>query len=184
MTLWRCTGSVVLGGLFWMALIAWVMSYLFQYKVRGRFLALLGIASNVLVISVNGGVMPVVGIPSTFLPWGKVWDISGNGRWLMLADQASLHRFSVGDIMLIAGCCICTVDVLSRMYPLVKQRLVDSFGGSMRSLRVLWTEEVGQDIAEYAVMLAVILVIVVGTIRMIGSNANTVFSQVSSSIQQ
>ena len=44
-------------------------------------------------------------------------------------------------------------------------------------------DEEGQDIAEYAVMLAVILVIVVGTIRLIGSNANTVFSQVASSIQ-
>lgn len=43
--------------------------------------------------------------------------------------------------------------------------------------------EEGQDIAEYAVMLAVILVIVVGTIRLIGSNANTVFSQAASSIQ-
>jgi|HubBroStandDraft_4_1064222.scaffolds.fasta_scaffold43995_3 pilus assembly protein Flp/PilA len=47
----------------------------------------------------------------------------------------------------------------------------------------LWSEESGQDIAEYAVMLAVILVIVVGTIRLIGSNANTVFSQVGSAIQ-
>ena len=44
-------------------------------------------------------------------------------------------------------------------------------------------DEQGQDIAEYAVMLAVILVIVVGTIRLIGSNANTVFSQVASSVQ-
>jgi len=43
--------------------------------------------------------------------------------------------------------------------------------------------EEGQDIAEYAVMLAVILIIVVGTIRLIGSNANTVFSQTASSIQ-
>ena len=41
----------------------------------------------------------------------------------------------------------------------------------------------GQDIAEYAVMLAVILVIVVGTIRLIGSNSNAVFSQAASSIQ-
>lgn len=48
--------------------------------------------------------------------------------------------------------------------------------------RLLLQEE-GQDIAEYAVMLAVILVIVVGTIRLIGSNANTVFSQVASSVQ-
>jgi len=47
----------------------------------------------------------------------------------------------------------------------------------------LWNNESGQDIAEYAVMLAVILVIVVGTIRLIGTNANNVFSSVSSSIQ-
>ena len=51
-------------------------------------------------------------------------------------------------------------------------------------LQQLWTDEHGQDIAEYAVMLAVILVIVVGTIRLIGSNANNVFSQVGSSIAQ
>ena len=47
----------------------------------------------------------------------------------------------------------------------------------------LWSEDQGQDIAEYAVMLAVILVLVVGTVRMIGSNANGVFSQAASSIQ-
>jgi Flp pilus assembly pilin Flp len=47
----------------------------------------------------------------------------------------------------------------------------------------LWNDESGQDIAEYAVMLAVILVIVVGTVRLIGSNANNVFSNVGSAIQ-
>jgi Flp pilus assembly pilin Flp len=47
----------------------------------------------------------------------------------------------------------------------------------------LWREQQGQDIAEYAVMLAVILIIVVGTVRLIGSNANNVFSSVASSIQ-
>ena len=50
-------------------------------------------------------------------------------------------------------------------------------------LKQLWSEEKGQDIAEHSIMLAVILVIVVGTIRLIGSNANNVFSQVASSIQ-
>lgn len=50
--------------------------------------------------------------------------------------------------------------------------------------RQLWSEERGQDIAEYAVMLAVVLVIVVGTIRLIGTNANNVFSSVASAIQQ
>jgi len=51
-----------------------------------------------------------------------------------------------------------------------------------RLLFRLWRQEEGQDIAEYAVMLAVILVIVVGTVRLIGSNANNVFSSVASSI--
>lgn len=50
-------------------------------------------------------------------------------------------------------------------------------------LRNLWLQDEGQDIAEYAVMVAVILVIVVGTVRLIGSNSNTVFSNVASSIQ-
>ena len=47
----------------------------------------------------------------------------------------------------------------------------------------LLREDEAQDIAEYAVMLAVILVLVVGTIRLIGSNANIVFSSAASSIQ-
>ena len=50
-------------------------------------------------------------------------------------------------------------------------------------VRQLWKEDRGQDIAEYAVMLAVILVLVVGTIRLVGSNANNVFSSAASSIQ-
>jgi Flp pilus assembly pilin Flp len=53
-----------------------------------------------------------------------------------------------------------------------------------RLLHYLWSDERGQDVAEYAVMLAVVLVIVVGTIRLIGSNANNVFSSVASSITQ
>lgn len=50
-------------------------------------------------------------------------------------------------------------------------------------LHGIWDDDRGQDVAEYAVMLAVILVIVVGTIRLIGSNANNVFSSVGSAIQ-
>jgi Flp pilus assembly pilin Flp len=53
----------------------------------------------------------------------------------------------------------------------------------MRLAELLWRNEEGQDIAEYAVMLAVILVIVIGTIRLIGGNANNVFSSVANSIQ-
>ena len=50
-------------------------------------------------------------------------------------------------------------------------------------VRTMWSNDEGQDIAEYAVMLAVILVIVVGTIKLIGTQANTVFSQTASALQ-
>jgi len=82
----------------------------------------------------------------------------------------------------------------------VRQRLVIRIGGTrgpadrvtiyfkegivVGFLRQIWFDERGQDVAEYAVMLAVILVIVVGTIRLIGGNANNVFSQVGSAIHE
>jgi Flp pilus assembly pilin Flp len=50
-------------------------------------------------------------------------------------------------------------------------------------LRRTWLDEEGQDIAEYSVMLAVILVIALGTVRLIGANASNVFSQLGSAIQ-
>jgi Flp pilus assembly pilin Flp len=53
----------------------------------------------------------------------------------------------------------------------------------MSILPQLLSDDSGQDIAEYAVMLAVILVIVVGTIRLVGSNANSVFSNAASALQ-
>ena len=53
----------------------------------------------------------------------------------------------------------------------------------MNILPQIFADDSGQDIAEYAVMLAVILVIVIGTIRLVGSNANNAFSSVASSIQ-
>lgn len=71
-------------------------------------------------------------------------------------------------------------DLLGRLF---RKVCVFRRSQSMKQLWRLWREEEGQDIAEYAVMLAVILVIVVGTIRLIGSNANNVFSNVASSIQ-
>jgi Flp pilus assembly pilin Flp len=64
------------------------------------------------------------------------------------------------------------------------ERPTDLSGVNMSDfLRRMWEENQGQDIAEYAVMLAVILVIVVGTLRLIGSNANNAFSAAASSIQ-
>jgi Flp pilus assembly pilin Flp len=53
----------------------------------------------------------------------------------------------------------------------------------MNFLNKLWSNQEGQDIAEYSIMLAVVLVIVVGAVRLIGSNASNVFSNVGSTIQ-
>ena len=50
-------------------------------------------------------------------------------------------------------------------------------------LRRAWLDDRGQDIAEYAVMLAVILVVVIGTVKLIGGKSNNIFSEVASSIQ-
>ena len=65
-----------------------------------------------------------------------------------------------------------------------KKQIGDCFQPSiLQVLRILWMSDEGQDIAEYAVMLAVILVLVIGTIRLIGGNANNVFSTVASNVQ-
>jgi Flp pilus assembly pilin Flp len=46
-------------------------------------------------------------------------------------------------------------------------------------LRAVWKDDQGQDIAEYALMLAVILLIVAATVSAIGTNANSVFNAVA-----
>ena len=65
--------------------------------------------------------------------------------------------------------------------PVQKCKLVD-----MNILRRGWrralSDDEGQDVAEYAVMLAVILALIMGLVRMAGANSSNVFSQVGSAI--
>jgi Flp pilus assembly pilin Flp len=75
--------------------------------------------------------------------------------------------------------CVCCIAELRHVRRKYFRRLA-----VVNLVEFLWRNEEGQDIAEYAVMLAVILVIVIGTVRLIGSNANTAFSQVASQIAQ
>jgi Flp pilus assembly pilin Flp len=49
-------------------------------------------------------------------------------------------------------------------------------------LQRLWRQEEGQDVAEYGVMLAVIMGIAIATIHAVGSNANSAVSLVASKI--
>jgi Flp pilus assembly pilin Flp len=68
---------------------------------------------------------------------------------------------------------------------LARVEFLSNSGGIMFAFfRDIWSDQQGQDIAEYAVMLAVILVLVIGTVRLIGTSANNAFSQVASSLQQ
>jgi Flp pilus assembly pilin Flp len=96
---------------------------------------------------------------------GMMWPT--NMRWFPLPPEVTIV-----EVLFLANC----TDKAS-----FKEML--KFRGVMAMLYTLWSDDQGQDIAEYAVMLAVILIIVVGTIRLIGSNANTVFSNVASAVQ-
>jgi len=113
--LWRMTANMAFCYLFWMTTLAWVVRYIIRAKVKGGLFVLLGITCNALVTSLNKGVMPAVGIPATFQPAAPIWNVSGEGQWLTLADQAALYRFSIGDMFLIAGCLMFLIDTVYRL---------------------------------------------------------------------
>lgn len=50
----------------------------------------------------------------------------------------------------------------------------------LQMLWKIWNDDAGQDIAEYALMLTVILLIVAAAVSAIGTNANTIFNSVAS----
>jgi hypothetical protein len=113
--LWRTTANMAFCYLFWITTLAWVVRYIIRAKVKGGLFVLLGITCNALVTSLNKGVMPAVGIPATFQPAAPIWNVSGKGQWLTLADQAALYRFSIGDMFLIAGFLMCLIDTVYRL---------------------------------------------------------------------
>jgi hypothetical protein len=101
--IWKATANLAFCYLFWITTLAWAVRYIVHAKAIGGLLIVLGITSNALVTLWNEGVMPSVGVPSTFQPASPIWNVSGKGQWLALGDQAALYGFSVGDIFLIAG---------------------------------------------------------------------------------
>src|ERR1700730_1883640 len=131
-------------------------------KTTGALFLALGILSNAVVIFANGRTMPVVGMPALFHVASPIWRAANpSDHLLALADHASMGFFSVGDFCLMAGGFVLALQFVKSKW----RKLL---------LRRLWNVE-GQDVAEYAVMLAVILVIVIATVKMIGSSANNTF---------
>ena len=113
-----------------------------------------------------------------------LWDLVGSYKGARLDKQAAKSKVSVSFPT--KSCHTAPYRRRTSPNPNSKcpQGTADwGWKGLLMFIHSLWTDEKGQDIAEYAVMLAVILVLVIGTIRLVGTNSNTVFSRVASSIQ-
>jgi len=107
---------------------------------------------------------------------------------VQIAARSKQTQLITGPSLAVGTPCFSRTAVVITFGVLLKSLGVQSgrgteFGTWSHLLRKLWWHDEGQDIAEYAVMLGVILVLVVGTIRLIGSNMNNAFSATASSIQ-
>ncbi|MGA2647438.1 MAG: DUF5317 family protein [Candidatus Sulfotelmatobacter sp.] len=107
---WKHTASLSMCWLFWLTVLTIEMRIRqFNY---GVVLLIVGTASNAFVTLLNDGVMPVVGMPATVQARFPIWHMAGAGnRMLILADQASLSYFSVGDLCMQAGCLVLLAKV-------------------------------------------------------------------------
>jgi len=94
--IWLCASCAIL----WLVLRV-VRSPLVR---TGVLLMLCGLGMNALVTDANAGSMPVFGMPSTVRPVSPMWQgATLHTRWPLLADQARLGLFSIGDIALLFG---------------------------------------------------------------------------------
>jgi hypothetical protein len=94
--IWLCESCAIL----WLVLRV-VRSPLVR---TGVLLMLCGLGMNALVTDTNAGSMPVVGMPSTVRPASPMWQgATFQTRMPLLADQARLGLFSIGDIVLLGG---------------------------------------------------------------------------------
>src|SRR5579864_227201 len=106
------------------------------------------------------------------------------GRSPEREGNTARHNPEVTSACLLSGHTPCAPHVLAISLRIQRQHYKEDMRKTISPLLIgLCRNTEGQDVAEYAIMLAVVLVIVVGTVRMIGSNAGIVFSQVASGIQ-
>jgi hypothetical protein len=94
--IWLCESCAIL----WLVVRA-VRS---RWVQAGVLLMLCGLMLNALVTDANAGAMPVVGMPSTLHPASPMWQAAtAKTRLALLADQAQLGLFSVGDLAMLFG---------------------------------------------------------------------------------
>ena len=88
------------GAILWLV----VRSIRSPWTRAGVLMMICGLAMNALVTDANAGTMPVVGMPSTLRPVSPMWQAAtAHTRLALLADQARLGLFSVGDVVLLLG---------------------------------------------------------------------------------
>ena len=105
--IWLCESCAIL----WLVLRV-VQSSLVR---TGVLLMLFGLGMNALVTEANAGSMPVVGMPSTVRPLSPMWHgATLDTRLPLLADQARLGLFSIGDVALLCGGILILVICLRR----------------------------------------------------------------------
>jgi len=105
----------------------------------GVLLMLCGLGMNALVTDTNAGSMPVIGMPSTVRPASPMWHgATLQTRLPLLADQARLGLFSIGDIALLFGGILIVAICLRRTLERVRQP-----GWNFRATLMLEREEPG-----------------------------------------
>jgi hypothetical protein len=93
---WLCECGAIL----WLV----VRSIRSPWARAGVLMMICGLTMNALVTDANAGTMPVVGMPATLRPVSPMWHAAtAHTRLALLADQARLGLFSVGDVILLFG---------------------------------------------------------------------------------
>jgi hypothetical protein len=101
--LWKAHPGVVVCAAFWLSVI-WIIRSKSLIRHSAGAIVLLGVVLNATVTELNGGVMPVVGMPMHFQAASPIWQAAQTSNHLLiLADRASLYFFSIGDLAVIGG---------------------------------------------------------------------------------
>ena len=112
--LWKAYPSVAICAAFWLSVI-WMIRSKNLIRHSTGLVVLLGVVLNATVTELNGGVMPVVGMPMHFRVASPIWQEAGTSHHLLvLADHASLHFFSIGDFILMIGASMFLLNKLCR----------------------------------------------------------------------
>jgi hypothetical protein len=101
--LWKAHPDLMICAAFWLCVI-WTIHAKNLIRYGAGLIILMGVVLNATVTELNGGVMPVVGMPNQFRAAAPIWQSAQtNNHLLFLADHASLHFFSIGDLVLLGG---------------------------------------------------------------------------------